>query len=67
MGKNREEFEIYYTDLVEEAQQELLNAFGITDPKEMDWDTTPIATISLIHDDEEDVETLIARETGEIL
>ena len=32
------EFEIYFSDLNEDAQQRLMEAVGITDPKEMNWD-----------------------------
>jgi hypothetical protein len=37
--------EIYFSDLNEEAQQRLLEAVGITDPAEMNWDIdiAPIA------------------------
>lgn len=32
------EFEIYFSDLNEDAQQRLMETVGITDPKEMNWD-----------------------------
>ena len=32
------EFEIYFNDLNEDAQQRLMEAVGITDPREMNWD-----------------------------
>ena len=32
------EFEIYFSDLNEDAQQRLMEAVGITDPREMNWD-----------------------------
>ena len=31
-------FEIYFSDLNEEAQKRLLEAVGVTDPAEMNWD-----------------------------
>ena len=31
-------FEIYFSDLKEEAQKRLLEAVGVTDPAEMNWD-----------------------------
>ncbi len=37
--------EIYFDDLKEEAQRALLEAYGISDPKEMNWDVFPIDTI----------------------
>lgn len=39
--------EIYFTDLTEEAQKKVLEAAGISDPKEANWDipTFPIAII----------------------
>ena len=40
-----EGFEIYYSDLNDESQRELLEFFGIKDPKEMNWDVVPLATI----------------------
>ena len=40
-------FNIFFSDLVDEAQERLMAIVGITDPKEMNWDMdiTPIATI----------------------
>ncbi len=32
------EFEIYFSDLNEDAQQRLMEAVGITDPREANWD-----------------------------
>lgn len=39
------DFEIYFSDLNEDAQQRLMEAVGITNPKEMNWDINivPIA------------------------
>ena len=44
-----EEFDIYFSDLKEEAQLRLLEAVGITDPKEMNWDLdlVPLASYLL--------------------
>lgn len=38
---------IYFSDLTEEAQQRVLAAAGIQDPKEANWDSdiVPLATI----------------------
>ncbi len=38
------EYEIYFSDLNEDAQKELLEAVKIEDPREMNWDILPIAT-----------------------
>lgn len=48
-------FEIYFSDLNEEAQKELLKAIGCEDPTEMNWDLDilPIAYYPL-PDDEDD-------------
>lgn len=45
--------EIYFSDLTEEAQQRALEAAGITDPKEANWDmdTIPLAIVDF-EDDE---------------
>lgn len=32
------EFNIYFSDLNEDAQQRLMQEIGISDPKEMNWD-----------------------------
>lgn len=39
--------EIYFSDLNEKAQKELLEAVGATDPKERNWDcdTLPLAIL----------------------
>lgn len=39
--------EIYFSDLNETAQKELLEAVGAADPKEMNWDTdvVPLAIL----------------------
>lgn len=48
-----ETFEIYFSDLKEEAQKELLKAIGVTDPKQMNWDVFPIAECPLFDEDED--------------
>ena len=46
------EYEIYFSDLNEDAQKELLEMAGITDPGDMNWDILPIATCFLGDEDE---------------
>lgn len=41
-------FELYFTDLTDEAQKELLNLAGITDPKELNWDVYPITEFAMV-------------------
>ena len=38
-------FIIYFRDLKEDIQKELLEENGISDPKELNWDIVPIAVI----------------------
>lgn len=49
-------FEIYFSDLNDKAQAELLAILGIDDPKEMNWDMdiVPLATLEFeeVSDDE---------------
>lgn len=47
------EFEIYFSDLNEDAQQRLMEAVNITDPKEMNWDMDwlPLAIYEFEDDD----------------
>lgn len=45
MNESFDEIAIYFSDLSEEAQKELLKHFGITDPVERNWDENPIAVI----------------------
>lgn len=47
-------FELYFSDLTEYAQQELLKKAGITKPEDKNWDVFPIFTFTL--DNEEDEE-----------
>lgn len=46
--------EIYFGDLIPKKQKELLDAVGVSDPKEMNWDipTFPIAVVDLEETDE---------------
>lgn len=46
------EFELYFTDLTEEAQQELLEKAGVKSPEEMNWDVFPITTLNFENDEE---------------
>ena len=41
----KESFELYWGDLTPEAQQELLNVFGIESLEDTNWDCIPIVTI----------------------
>jgi hypothetical protein len=43
--------EIMFTDLTEDAQKRLLEASGIKDPKDMNWDVFPV-TYVLTDEDE---------------
>ena len=47
-------FELYFSDLTEYAQQELLKKAGISKPEDKNWDVFPIFTFTL--DDEEEEE-----------
>ena len=44
------EFEIRFEDLNEDAQERILEAFGISSPKEMNWDVFPITTVFVSDD-----------------
>jgi len=48
------EFEIYFSDLSETAQQELLDLVGIDSPAEMNWDIVPIAMFNIEEGADED-------------
>lgn len=39
------EFEIMFTDLTEEAQQRLLDFYGVQSATDMNWDVFPITTL----------------------
>ena len=45
--------EIMFDDLTPEAQERLLNEAGVSSPKDMDWDTIPVAVVDLIEQDDE--------------
>ena len=40
-------FEIYFNDLSEACQQDLLKKYGIKSPKEMNWDVFPVTVIEI--------------------
>ena len=40
-------FEIYFNDLSETCQQDLLEKYGIKSPKEMNWDVFPVTVIEI--------------------
>ena len=46
------EFEIYFSDLTEEAQKALLEAARIEDPGDMNWDVFPVVTFTVGEDDD---------------
>ena len=43
-------FEIYFNDLSETCQQDLLEKYGIKNPKEMNWDVFPVTVIEIDKD-----------------
>jgi hypothetical protein len=46
--------EIMFDDLNPEAQERLLEEFGLSSPEEMDWDTSPIAIVEMKDSDDAD-------------
>lgn len=40
-----ETIEIYYSDLTPAAQKRLLDGYGLSDPKEANWDVFPVFTL----------------------
>jgi len=50
-------FEIYFRDLVPEAQEAALSFFGVSSPQDANWDSFPISTIE-VYDEHSDVETI---------
>ena len=46
--------EIMFEDLNPEAQERLLEEFGISSPEEMDWDSSPVAFVDVKEIDEAD-------------
>ena len=47
-------FELYFNDLNAEAQAKLLDAAGLNDPSEANWDMFPIDIIEFYEEDDED-------------
>ena len=45
--------EIFYSDLVPEAQAELLKAFGYVNPSEGNWDAFPLFVLVSAEEDHE--------------
>ncbi|MBN2286048.1 MAG: hypothetical protein JXI43_06345 [Tissierellales bacterium] len=43
--------EIYFDDLSETKQKELLEAVGVESPDEMNWDTFPVSCVDLEKDE----------------
>ena len=48
--------EITFWDLTEEKQKELLKAYKVREPEEMNWDICPIAVLELEADEGEEEE-----------
>lgn len=42
---SEDDLEIYFEDLSKEAQNFLLDMYGISKPEDLNWDTVPIAII----------------------
>ena len=40
-----EGFDIWFDELSEEKQKDLLDFYGIENPKEMNWDVFPVTTV----------------------
>lgn len=49
-----EGFEIYFHDLKEKVQQELLDFYGIESPEDMNWDVFPVAIIPCLEEEVND-------------
>ena len=47
-------FELYFSDLTEQAQQSLLKAAGMQDQAENNWDVFPITTMTFEHEEDEE-------------
>lgn len=45
------EFEIYFRDLISEAQEAVLELFGINSPEDANWDSFPIFTLDVVEVD----------------
>lgn len=48
-------YEIFFSDLNEEAQKELLEDTGISDPKEMNWDIFPLTSYEFFDIDDDHI------------
>ena len=46
--------EIYFNDLNTEAKKEVLDAAGVNDPSDMNWDFIPLAILDFEEESEED-------------
>lgn len=46
-GKTMTDIEIYFDDLSEAKQKELLEAVGVKTAEDMNWDVIPITTVEL--------------------
>ena len=38
-------FDIIFDDLKEDAQKQLLEAYGVQSPEDMNWDVVPVTTL----------------------
>ena len=47
-------FELYFEDLTENAQKEILQKTGVKTPYDMNWDVFPITTIEFEDESEEE-------------
>ncbi len=47
--------DIYFHDLKEDVQQDVLEAAGVKTPEEMNWDVFPLTTIEFGESDDEDL------------
>ena len=47
-------FELYASDLTEQAQADLCKKAGVSSVEEMNWDVFPITTIEFENEDEEE-------------
>ena len=46
--------EVYFDDLTKEAQKQILEQAGITNPAEANWDVFPMCTFEIDPDDDND-------------
>ena len=46
--------EIYFRDLKKDKQKELLEAFGVNDESDMNWEVLPVAIVEDPEDDDYD-------------